>query len=123
MPELIYYAKNHEWVRFDGDGLAMVGLTPEALAGFGGIDAVDLPEPGRNVVRGEACAVLHSGAVRREILAPLSGTIAEHNAALGEKPADLTAQDWLFRMRLGDVGAIAELMSAEDYRKFVDSKK
>ncbi len=123
MPDQNYYAENHEWVRFDGDGLAMVGLTAEGLTGFGAIDAVDLPEPGRNVVRGEVCAVLHSGAVRREILAPLSGTIAEHNAACAEDPADLTAQDWIFRMRLGDVGAIAELMSAEDYRKFVDSKK
>jgi glycine cleavage system H protein len=123
MPDQNYYAKNHEWVRFDGDGLAMVGLTPEGLTGFGVIDAVDLPAPGRNVVRGEVCAVLHSGAVRRDILAPLSGTIAEHNAALGEKPADLTAQDWLFRMRLVDVAAVAELMSGEDYRQFVDSKK
>jgi len=121
MPDQIYYSQTHEWVRVDQDGLAMVGLSPDLLTIFGAVDAIELPEPGRNVARGEVCATLHRGATLREVHAPLSGTIAEHNATLSENPASLTALDWLFRMRLADAGAFAALMTEGDYAAYVKS--
>lgn len=65
-----------------------------------------------------------------EIIAPVSGVVAEVNSALADRPALLTAEtaedvsdggSWLCRVTVGkaDVGAVErELMNAEEYENY-----
>ncbi len=125
MPDT-YYSKDHEWLRVEADGLATVGITDHAQHALGDIVFVELPEPGRSVAKGEACAVVESVKAASDIYAPLSGTVAEHNPAIVEDPALVNqapeAAAWFFKLRLADATAFAELMDRPAYEAFVAAR-
>jgi glycine cleavage system H protein len=119
-----FYSKDHEWVEIGDDGLATIGITDHAQNALGDIVFVELPEPGRSIAKGEACAVVESVKAASDVYAPLTGTITEHNQEIIDEPALInTAPDtaWFFRMRLADPAAFAELMNKEDYDAFLET--
>jgi glycine cleavage system H protein len=119
-----FYSKDHEWVEIGDDGLATIGITDHAQNALGDIVFVELPEPGRSIAKGEACAVVESVKAASDVYAPLTGTITEHNQEIIDEPALInTAPDtaWFFRMRLADPAAFAELMNREDYDAFLET--
>jgi glycine cleavage system H protein len=117
-----FYTKAHEWVEIGQDGLAAVGITAHAPAALGDMLSVELPDPGRSVAKGEACALVKTATAESEIAAPLTGTIAETNTAIAEDPS-LVAKDpeaaWFFKMRLADPTAFTELMDQAAYDAFL----
>jgi glycine cleavage system H protein len=123
MPEKLY-TKAHEWLLIGEDGLATIGITEHAQAALGDIVFVELPEPGRSLAKGEACAVVESVKAASDIYAPLSGTVAEHNPSIVEDPALINnaaeAEGWFFKLRLQDPAAIAELMDKAGYDAFLE---
>jgi len=118
------YSQDHEWLQIGEDGLATIGITGHAQNALGDIVFVELPEPGRSVAKGEACAVVESVKAASDIYAPLSGTVTENNPEIVEDPAlinkDPEAGGWFFKLRLEDPAAIAGLMSKTDYDAFVE---
>jgi glycine cleavage system H protein len=120
-----YFTKDHEWVRLEADGLATIGITDHAQNALGDIVFVELPEPGRSVATNEACAVVESVKAASDVYAPLSGTVAENNAALTEDPALVNraaeSEAWFFRLRLSDPAAVSTLMDRDAYNAFVES--
>jgi glycine cleavage system H protein len=118
-----FYSKEHEWVEIGQDGLATVGITDHAQTALGDIVFVELPDPGRSVAKGEACAVVESVKAASDIFAPLSGTIAENNPAIVDDPALVNKEPegaaWFFKMRLADPTAFAELMDKAAYDAFL----
>jgi glycine cleavage system H protein len=120
-----FYSKDHEWVEIGQDGLATIGITEHAQTALGDIVFVELPEPGRSVAKGEACAVVESVKAASDIYAPLTGTIAETNPAIVEDPAlvnkEPEAAAWFFKMRLADATAFSELMDKAAYDAFLET--
>jgi glycine cleavage system H protein len=120
-----FYSKDHEWVAMGEDGLATIGITNHAQTALGDIVFVELPEPGRSVAKGEACAVVESVKAASDIYAPLTGTIAEHNPAIVEDPSLVNKEPettaWFFKMRLADPTAFTELMDKTAYDAFVET--
>jgi glycine cleavage system H protein len=118
------YSKDHEWVRLEGD-IATVGITEHAQEQLGDVVFVELPEVGREVDAGEACAVVESVKAASDVYAPLAGTVTEANQAIVEDPAkvnaDATGAAWFFRLRLADPGAFDGLMTEAEYKAFVES--
>ncbi len=121
----IFYSKDHEWIQMGADGIATIGITAHAQSALGDIVFVELPEPGRSVVKAEACAVVESVKAASDIYAPLTGTITEHNPAIVDDPSLINqapeTDAWFFKMRLNDPGAIAELMDKNAYDALVAS--
>lgn len=124
MPET-RYTKDHEWVRLEGDA-ATVGITDHAQNALGDLVFVELPEPGREVAAGEACAVVESVKAASDVYAPLAGRVVEANAALAEDPGqvnrDPTGEGWLFRLEGVDRAAFDALMDAAAYQALVESE-
>lgn len=122
MPQT-YFTKDHEWVRLEADGLVTVGITEHAQNALGDIVFVELPEPGRSVAKGEACAVVESVKAASDVYAPLTGTVAEQNAALTDDPAlvnkEAEAEGWFFRLRLADPAAVSTLMDLDAYKEYL----
>ncbi len=118
----IRFTKDHEWIRLDGD-VAIVGITAHAQESLGDIVFVELPEPGRVVTEGEACAVVESVKAASDIYAPLAGTVTEINNAIVEEPALVNREPdgggWFFKLALADVAAFHALMDADAYEKLV----
>jgi glycine cleavage system H protein len=123
MPET-RFTKDHEWVRLDG-AVAVVGITDHAQQALGDIVFVELPEPGREVSQGEACAVVESVKAASDVYAPLAGRVSEHNAAVIDDPTLVNSapegDGWFFKLRLADAGGFAELMDADAYRAFLET--
>ena len=116
------FTKDHEWISLDGT-TATVGITDHAQQALGDVVFVELPEPGREVSEGEAIAVVESVKAASDVYAPLTGTIAEVNAALVDDPALVNtgaeSGAWFFRMTMPDIAAYEALMDKDDYDAFV----
>ncbi len=118
------YTKDHEWVRLEGDGTATVGITDHAQSALGDVVYVELPEPGRDVTEGEACAVVESVKAASEIYAPLAGTIKEANQALTGDPAlanrSPADEGWFFRLTLAKDSGFDGLINEGEYAELVE---
>jgi glycine cleavage system H protein len=118
------FTKDHEWVRLEGD-TATVGITDHAQQALGDVVFVELPEAGREVTEGEACAVVESVKAASDVYAPLAGTILEANPAIVDDPAmvNTDAEDgaWFFKMTLEDVATFEELMDQAAYDALVET--
>ena len=88
---------------------------------------VEVPETGRTLAAGDACAVVESVKAASDVYAPLGGEITAGNPRLSSEPetvnADPYREGWLLRMRpaAGAVAAAA-LLSAADYQKVLDAE-
>jgi glycine cleavage system H protein len=127
VPADLKYTKSHEWVRTLADGAVEIGITDHAQHALGDLVFVEVPESGRTVKAGEACAVVESVKAASDVYAPLSGEITAGNPRLSSEPETVNADPyragWLMRMRpaAGAVAAAA-LLSAADYQKVLDAE-
>lgn len=119
--DLWYHPREHLWLLPEraGDGwLVTVGVDAAGQDALGEVVYVQLTEAGRAVARGEAVGSLEAEKMVRPVLAPLSGALAEVNAALMAAPRLLNqhpySQGWLFRIRARDwEGEREELLHGE----------
>src|SRR5579883_1328150 len=118
------YTKEHEWVQLDGD-IATVGITDHAQDQLGDIVFVELPELNREVVAGEACAVVESVKAASDIYAPLAGKVVEVNQAIIDDPAivnsDAEGEGWFFRLEIDDPDAFEEMMDQDAYEEYLET--
>ena len=121
----IRFTKDHEWVRLEGS-LVTVGITDHAQQALGDVVYVELPEPGRKVEAGEACAVVESVKAASDVYAPLAGTVAERNQSVVDDPALVNsaaeAEAWFFKLELADAAAFEALMDHDAYQALVESQ-
>lgn len=119
------YTQDHEWVRAEGDA-ATIGITDHAQNALGDVVFVDLPEVGREVAAGEACAVVESVKAASDVYAPVAGTIVAVNAALADNPglinSEPTGEGWFFRIQPADPAAVTALMDEAAYAAFVEAQ-
>ena len=122
IPSDLKFAKSHEWVRVSGD-TAAVGITDHAQSELTDVVFVELPEVGRQVKAGEACAVVESVKTASDIYSPVSGEILEVNKALADNPglvnSDPYGAGWFFKLKLSNPTELGGLLSAEKYEQQV----
>ena len=116
------FSKDHEWVRIDGD-TATIGITKHAAEQLGDVVFVEVPELGRTVASGEACAVVESVKAASDVYAPVSGAVIGANTAIATNPAavneDPEGKGWFFKLKLSNVAELAGLMDRAAYDQFV----
>jgi glycine cleavage system H protein len=119
-----YFTEDHEWIDVDGTA-ATVGITDYAQSQLGDIVFVEVPEAGRAVTKGGDAAVVESVKAASDVYAPVSGTVTEGNATLGDDPAlvnsDPEGAGWFFKLTLSDGSELEGLMDAAAYQAFVDA--
>src|SRR5438270_10635858 len=116
IPADLKYAKSHEWVRVAG-GVATVGITDHAQHELTDVVFVELPEPGRKVKSGEACAVVESVKTASDIYSPVSGEVTEVNETVSENPALVNSEPysggWFYKVKLSDPAELNSLLGSE----------
>ncbi len=124
VPSALRYTKDHEWLRDNGHGTLTVGITDHAQEALGDLVFVEVPEPGRVVAPGEACAVVESVKAASDIFSPLAGTVAEVNPALADAPErineDPYGEGWIFQLVPADPNAFAGLLDADAYARLLE---
>ncbi len=118
-PDDLRYTEEHEWARNEGE-VIRVGITHFAQDQLGDVVYVDLPAPGAAIERGQPFGEVESTKSVSDLYAPVSGTIAERNEALEERP-ELVNQDpygegWMVKVRPSDDTGLDALLSADAYR-------
>src|SRR6267143_1589225 len=103
VPSDLKYAKSHEWVKGAGE-VATVGISDFAQQELTDVVFVELPQVGRRVSAGEACAVVESVKTASDIYSPVGGEITEVNKALSDDPGlvnrDPYGAGWFFKIKL-----------------------
>jgi glycine cleavage system H protein len=119
VPADLKYTKSHEWVRVSGD-TATVGITDHAQHELTDIVFVELPDAGRKVRAGEACAVVESVKTASDIYSPVSGEILEANKSVVDDPALVNSKPfaggWFFKIKLSNPAELNALLSPEQYK-------
>lgn len=126
LPDDLMYSKSHEWVRVNDDGSMTIGITDHAQDQLGDMVYVEVPEQGAELKAGEACAVAESVKAASDVYAPISGTVIEGNGALEDSPEvvnqDAFGEGWLMKVQAQDADVLNELMSAVDYRAYIEAE-
>jgi glycine cleavage system H protein len=124
VPSDLKYAKSHEWVRVS-DNSAVVGITDHAQHELTDIVFVELPEVGRMLKAGEACAVVESVKTASDIYSPLSGEVIEVNKAVVDNPALVNSEPhgggWFFKIKLSNAAELAGLLTSDQYSAQIQS--
>ncbi|HET6449804.1 MAG TPA: glycine cleavage system H protein [Spirochaetia bacterium] len=117
------YTRDHAWVEADGRRVR-IGLSDFAQSELGEIAYVDLPQPGRLVRQGDVVCTVESLKSSSEVYAPVSGRVAEVNAALrAEQNASLVNRDplgegWLLVLEMDNPAELTGLLAEEEYAAY-----
>ncbi len=119
IPSDLKYTKSHEWVRAAGD-IVTIGISDHAQQELTDIVFVELPEVGRTVKAGDACAVVESVKTASDIYAPVSGQILEANKGVVDNPALTNSEPygdgWFFKIKLSNPAELSSLLSPDQYK-------
>ena len=120
----LYFTREHEWIRVDGD-TATVGISDHAQAALGDIVFAEVPEPGTSLAKGDDAAVVESVKAASDVYAPVGGEVTEGNSALADDPSlinrDAEGEGWFFKLRLADPSELDGLMDEAAYREWVET--
>lgn len=120
----MFYTKDHEWVRVEGD-VATVGISHHAQEALGDIVFAEVPESGKVLSKGDDAAVVESVKAASDVYAPLSGEVIEGNGAVADDPSlinsDPETNGWFFTMKLSDPSELDGLMDAAAYKAYCDT--
>jgi glycine cleavage system H protein len=126
VPDDLRYAKSHEWVRDNGDGTVTIGITDHAQEALGDLVYVEVPQVGKRVDAGEACAVVESVKAASDIYSPVGGEVVETNETLGDAPEtvneDAYGEGWIFKLRTDDEQELEGLLDADGYARLLEDE-
>jgi glycine cleavage system H protein len=116
----IKYTKDHQWLRLEDDGTAVVGITDYAQEQLGDVVFVELPAVGTAVARDAQVAQVESVKSAGEVMAPVGGTVVEVNTALDGEPGtintDPAGAGWFFKLKLADPTELDGLLDEAAYQ-------
>ena len=118
LPANLKYTKSHEWVRSEKDGSLTIGITDHAQQALGDIVFLELPETGRKLSAGEACAVIESVKAASDLYAPVAGEVVAVNEDIVDTPDAVNADayaNWLFKLQPANAADVATLLDAAGY--------
>jgi glycine cleavage system H protein len=123
IPEELKYTKTHEWIKIDGE-IATIGITDHAQHELSDVVFLELPNKGRQVNAGEACAVVESHKTASDVYSPLSGEVVDSNLELLNDLSlintDPYGKGWFFKLKISNHKEIENLLSAKDYKKIIN---
>lgn len=121
-PENLYYTKDHEWVKIDGDE-ATIGITDFAQSELGDIVYVDINSEGKEIAAHAVFGTVEAVKTVSDLFLPVTGKIIEVNPLLANQPelvnTDPYGDGWMVKVLISDKGEIEKLLSQESYQQLV----
>lgn len=127
VPSDLNFTKEHEWVLFDNDHIATIGITDFAQESLGDITFVQLPKEGEEIRKDDPFGVVESVKAVSDLYAPVTGRVVEVNQPLLNAP-ELINEDpyndgWLIKVEVKDASDLKDLMSADEYKGYVEEQQ
>ena len=118
----LYFTKEHEWLRVEGD-VAVVGITTHAAEALGEIVFFELNVSANDVRQGDSVAVVESVKAASDVYAPVDGVVLEGNPGLADNPeligSDPEGNGWMLKMKLSNAAQLSGLLDAEAYSALI----
>ncbi|MCK4377608.1 MAG: glycine cleavage system protein GcvH [Actinomycetia bacterium] len=125
-PEELYYSKDHEWAKVEGNQI-IVGITHYAQDALGDIVFLELPPVGTDVEVNVPFATIESVKSVSDVYSPVTGKITEVNDAVTDAPEiinqDPYGEGWMVKIEMENKGELKNLISSEEYQKFIAEQK
>ena len=125
VPEGLYYSKDHEWLRVEGD-TGTVGITDHAQSSLGDVVYVELPKEGEKFSAHDTFGSVESVKAVSELFLPVGGEVTGVNGSLNDEPEkvnnDPYGEGWMIRVRLASRGEVDSLLSAAEYEDYIKSE-
>jgi glycine cleavage system H protein len=119
----LLYSKDHEWVRVESDGVAVIGVTDFAAEQLGDVVYVDLPEVGAEIASGTEMGEIESTKSVSDLFSPIDATVTEVNQAVVDAPELVNSspfgEGWLLKATFEALPE--DLLSAEEYTALTQS--
>ena len=121
--EDVYYTKEHEWVRLEGDR-CRVGVTDYAQNSLHEVVYVDLPKVGLKVAQMQSLGTVESVKAVADVYSPISGIVLEVNNTLSDAPELVNkspyGEGWITMIKPEDLKKeLPGLMKALGYKDFL----
>ena len=122
-PADLRYTKDHEWVRLDDDGLAVVGVTDYAQSELGDIVFVEIEPEGTEVEAEGPFGTVEAVKTVSELFAPIAGTIEAVNSDLDGAPESVNQDPygagWMVKIRPSDAADVDALLAVDEYKEMI----
>ena len=120
------FAKSHEWIRPEADGLATIGISSYAVEALTDLVFMQLPAVGKKVKAGESIGEIESVKAVSDLYAPVSGEVVAVNTTLpgqletlGKDPYNA---GWIVKIKPDDPAEMAGLLDRAAYEALVKSQ-
>lgn len=120
----LIYAEDHEWVKVEGNE-AYIGVSDYAQDSLGDIVYVELPEIDDEIDQDESFSAVESVKAAADIYMPIDGKVIDINEDLLDSPEllnDDPYESWMIKVEITDKSQIDELMTSEEYEKFLEEE-
>ncbi len=122
-PEGLYYTKDHEWLKLDGN-IATIGITEFAQHELGDIVYVDINTMGKSLGAEDVFGTVEAVKTVSDLFLPLAAKITEVNPALEANPelvnTDPYGEGWMVKVEVENPGDVKSLMDAAAYQAVVN---
>lgn len=119
----LHYTKDHEWVRVEEDGVAVIGVTDFAAGQLGDVVYIDLPEVGAEITAGSEMGEIESTKSVSDLFAPIDGEVVEINQEVVDSPELVNSAPfeggWLIKAKFESLPE--DLLDAEAYKALTES--
>lgn len=119
----LYYTKDHEWIDILDDDTAYVGITDYAQSELGEIVFVDVPTLGEQLNQFDTFGSIEAVKTVADLNIPMSGEVIEINEKLDNEPELVNNEPydngWIVKMNIANIGETKNLMTVEEYNKYI----
>ncbi|MBE7718121.1 glycine cleavage system protein GcvH [Lacrimispora indolis] len=118
--ENLVYTKTHEWVKFEDETTALVGLTDYAQQTLGQLVFVNLPEEDDETAAGEVFADVESVKAVSDVYCPVTGVVSEINEELLDSPEKINEAPYeAWFAKITGITEKEEFLTPEEYEELV----
>ena len=122
IPSNLYYTKEHEWIRVEGN-VAFVGITDYAQSELGEIVFVDINTEGETLAQGDVFGSVEAVKTVSDLNMPVSGEVLEINEAINDQPElvnnDPYGEGWMIKISVTNTDDLNNLLDAAGYQAFI----
>jgi|SRR5690606_134060 glycine cleavage system H protein len=123
IPDNLRYTKDHEWIKMEGDGIALVGITDFAQRELGDIVFVDINTVGSELKANDIFGTVEAVKTVSDLYLPIDGTVLEVNSSLEGNPEyvnqDPYGNGWMIKLKMNNPDDLNSLLDAQAYKEMV----
>ncbi len=123
IPSELKYTKDHEWIKLQDDGSALIGITDFAQGELGDIVYIDVDTEGKTLDPDEVFGTVEAVKTVSDLFMPVSGTVEDVNPTLEDNPelvnTDPYGEGWIVKITPSSEKDVEDLLDASAYENEV----